>query len=138
MSKQQSGWLWGILFIVEGIFSHTALAVSPVANTPVMQSDYETTHQGFLLVKTTIFNAPCNLQIKETLMLTGCGAGNNYHEMHISDGTVNTPVTLQFDNPQNGNVIVNYPHSLLNGNNKIQLPEFIKKGSTLRLKVNYE
>ncbi|OAT50490.1 fimbrial protein [Providencia heimbachae] len=142
MSKQQvidkTGCLWAVLLIVGSVFSHTVMAASPVANTPVNQSDHETIHQGIVLVRAAIFIAPCNLHLKEKLILTGCGAGNDYREMNLSDGIANTPVTLQFYNTQDGKAVVGYPLSLLNGNNEVHIPALMKSRSSLRLEVDYE
>ncbi len=142
MSKQQvfykPGCLWAVLLIVGSVFSHTVMAASPVANTPVKESDNETIHQGTVLVKAAIFIAPCNLHFKEKLMLTGCGAGNDYREMNLTDGIANTPVTLQFYDAQDGRSVVGYPLSLLNGNNEVHMPTLMKSRSALRLEVDYE
>nr|WP_314266350.1 fimbrial protein [uncultured Moellerella sp.] len=142
MSKQtvfiEAKWFKATLLIVGGVFSQLVMAESPVANTPVNQSDYEPLHQGLIEVSATLFNAPCNLTFDKTLSLTGCGAGNDYREMNLLDATANTPASVRFYDVQQGLFSVRYPLSLLNGSNPIPLPTSMKNQHTLRLEVSYE
>lgn len=142
MSKQtvfiEAKWFKVTLLIVGSVFSQLAMAESPVANTPVNQSDYEPLHQGRIEVNATLFNAPCNLTFDKTLSLTGCGAGNDYREMNLLDATANTPASVRFYDVQSGFSSVRYPLSLLNGSNPIHLPTLMKDQHSLRLEVSYE
>lgn len=127
-----------VLLIIGSVLSQLAMADSPVANTPVNQSDYELLHQGRIQVSATLFNAPCNLSLDKTLSLTGCGAGKDYREMKLFDATANTPASVQFYDVQRGMFSVRYPLSLLNGDNPIHLPTLMNDRHTLRLEVSYE
>lgn len=142
MGKQKifikTKWFNAILLIVGGVLSQFAMAKSPVANTPVNQSDYEPLHQGRMLVSATLFNAPCNLSLEKTLSLTGCGAGKDYQKMNLLDTSANTPVSVRFYDVKRGVSSVLYPISLSNGSNPIHTPLLMKDQHTLRLEVNYE
>lgn len=142
MSKQkvfiETTWFRAVLLIVGSVLSQLVMAGTPVANTPVNQSDYEPQHQGKIRVNATLFNAPCNLSFEKMLSLTGCGAGKNYREMNLFDATANTPVSVRFYDVQRGLSSVRYPLSLLNGNNPIHLPILMKDQHSLRLEVSYE
>lgn len=131
-------WVKVVLLVVSGALSQPIVAKIPVANTPVNQSDYEPLHQGRIQVKASLFYAPCNLSFEKILHLSGCGAGENYHEMNLFDAMANTPVSLKFYDPRSGLSSVRYPVSLLNGSNPIHLPILMEDEDTLRLEVNYE
>ncbi|OAT35239.1 fimbrial protein [Proteus myxofaciens] len=127
-----------VLLVIGCVLSQSAMADSIVANTPVNQSDYEPLHQGRIQVKATLFNAPCNLSLDNTLNLTGCGAGKDYREINLLDATANTPASVRFYDVQHGIFSVRYPLSLLNGDNPIHLPILMNNRHTLRLEVSYE
>ncbi|EQB8047431.1 fimbrial protein [Providencia stuartii] len=127
-----------VLFVLGSVLSQWAMANSPVANTPVNQSDYEPQHQGQIQVSATLFNAPCNLSLDNTLRLIGCGAGNKYQEMAVFNAVANTPASVRLYDVQRGVFSVRYPLSLLNGDNPIDLPTWMKDGHTVRLEVSYE
>lgn len=132
--------IWLLLLIVGGAISHTAVAKKTIVNTPVNQSDYEFSLQGLVQVNATVFNAPCNLQFKEMLVLTGCGAGNAYHKMNISSVDANTPirVRLRFYDVRQRTTLARYPLSLSHGSNAIQIPALMKNKSAFRVEVSYE
>ncbi|HBO24800.1 MAG TPA: fimbrial protein [Providencia sp.] len=142
MSKQEVfikiKWFGAALFIVGSVLGQLAMAKSPVANTPVNQSDYEPLHQGRVQVRAMLFNAPCNLSFKKVLSLTGCGAGKDYQKMNLLDTSANTPVSVRFYDVQRGVPSVRYPISLSNGSNPIHIPMLMKDQHTLRLEVSYE
>ncbi len=142
MSKQtdfiESAWFKATLFLVGCVFSQLVMATSPVANTPVNQSDYELLHQGRIEVSAVLFNAPCNLSFNKALTLTECGAGKDYQDMNLHDSPPKTPVTVRFYNAQHRLSSVSYPLSLLNGSNPIHIPLVMEGSRTLRLEVSYE
>ncbi|MBJ9983885.1 fimbrial protein [Acinetobacter sp. S40] len=127
-----------ILLIVGSAFGHSVLAQSPVGSTSIKQSDYEPIHQGVVRVNAVVFNAPCNLDFKEKLMLTGCGAGNDYSQMLISDAAADTPAKLRFYDAQHHQSMATTPISLSNGTNTILMPSLMENQNSLRLEVSYE
>lgn len=127
----------GLFFITMGV-SHTCVAKDVIIDTPVTQHDYESIHQGILVVKAALFNAPCNLSFENKYTLTECGAGSSYRDLPLMNLTARTLVTLQFIGFPNGVVSQRYPILLLNGNNEIRVPLRLINQSSVRLEVNYE
>ncbi|MPW45424.1 hypothetical protein [Acinetobacter guerrae] len=130
--------LWLILLIVGNALSQSVVAQTPITITSLKQSNYEPIHQGLVRVNAIIFNAPCDLQFDEKLMLTGCGAGNDYSEMHISNVTADTPAKLRFYDAEHRQALASTPISLLNGINHILMPSLMEDQNNLRLEVSYE
>ncbi len=128
-------WL-GILVIAN---THcTTMAASLDIHTPIDESRYEASQQGWLVVNATVFNAPCNLQIKTILTLTECGAGNVFHQKEVLNKTAKTPVIIEFHDAQKGQIISHDTLSLSDGDNPIKLPLLVEKQHSLRLEVIYE
>lgn len=127
-----------LLISVGGILSYSTMAENLVINTADKESNYESSLQGWLNVNASVFNAPCNLLVKQALSLTHCGAGDVFDDVAIRHATAKTPVILQFYDVRQGHVIRRYSLGLFNGNNAIKLPFLDAKPSMLRLEVIYE
>ncbi|MBP6123980.1 MULTISPECIES: hypothetical protein [Providencia] len=128
---------WLGLLVVANLHCGT-MAASLDLNTPIDESRYEASQQGWLIVNATVFNAPCNLQIKANLTLTECGAGNVFHQTDVLYETAKTPVIVQFYDAQKEQIISHDTLSLSNGDNPIKLPLLVEKQHSLRLEVIYE
>ena len=126
------------LIFMGGILSYSTMAENLDINITEKESNFESSLQGWLNVNASVFNAPCNLLVKQGLSLTHCGAGEVFDEVAIRHAAAKTPVILQFYDVRQGQVIRRYSLGLFNGNNAIKLPFLDAKRSILRLEVIYE
>lgn len=127
----------GIFLVMIGS-SHNIMAKNLIVDTPNSQPEYEPIHQGVLIIKAALFNAPCNLSFKNKYILTECGAGRDYQKIGVSDVTADTPAMLQFFDIPRGVSSMRYPILLSNGNNEIKIPLKVEGQSSLRIEVSYE
>lgn len=131
-----------LLVILLAFISTTSLAETLTSSTPIKEDNYETSHQGIIRVHATLFNAPCNLSVLEapsqTVLLTGCGAGEDFTPYRVIFPRIATPAKLQFIDVKEHFI---YPHqfvSLQNGHNTVALPLDAMHKKSLRLEVNYD
>lgn len=127
-----------LLLIVSGTFNGEILAKSLFTETPIKQSDYESTHSGQINVRASVFNAPCNLKIEDEITLTKCGVGYMFQKMNILNTNARTPAIIRFYDVKNQRLLSNSRIYLNNGNNPVHMPLQLTSQNTFRLEVNYE
>ncbi|MEG0280252.1 MAG: hypothetical protein RR510_15815 [Morganella sp. (in: enterobacteria)] len=138
----KSNALWRIMVIIglSAWHNDTAAASVTLKLSAIPEIVTDDVLRGDIIVNAAIFNAPCNLQIKDAAwpLLTGCGAGSDFRNMNLQHVVADNPVSVRFYDAKYKQYSDWHSVRLGNGDNILKQNGKLKHNTSSRVEIRYE